>query len=293
MSVEDFGMTSPVIGIDLAEEAPAQRVTLRRPPSRSVLAARDLAQGMVRWWLWGLVAWWDIKQRYRGSVLGPFWLTLSTAVMIGGLGALYSRLFHSEIHGYLPYLSLGILGWNLISVLLSECCTAFISSEHVIKQLRMPLTVHLYRTIARNLIVYAHNMVVFVVVAVWFQVDVTWYDLQVLPGMLLLVLGLMPAGLLLAATCARFRDIPPVIASLLQLTFFMTPIMWRPELLGRNIALATYNPFNCFIDLMRSPLLGQPVADTSWMIAIGSTILLWLVAFPFFARFRSRIAYWV
>jgi lipopolysaccharide transport system permease protein len=263
------------------------------PKTGAALALRDLTDGVLRWWLWGLVAWYDIKQRYRGSVLGPFWLTLSTAVMVGSLGMLYSRLFHMDLATYLPYLSLGILIWGLISALLTECCTAFISAEHVIKQIRMPLSVHLYRVIARNVIVFGHNLVVFVVVALVFRVPVGWDDLAVLPGMALLMLGMIPTGLMLAAVCARFRDIPPVVASLLQVIFFMTPIMWRPELLGASVDLALYNPFNCFIDLVRAPLMGEGVPVTSWAVAGGTTIAAWAVAFPFFARFRARIAYWV
>ncbi len=54
----------------------------------------------------------DIQQRYRGSLLGPFWLTLSTGVMIGALGVLYAGLFHINIHSYLPYLSLSLVLWN-------------------------------------------------------------------------------------------------------------------------------------------------------------------------------------
>ena len=280
-------------GFDLAESAPARPVTLARPPSRAVLALRDLGQGFVRWWLWGLVAWTDIKQRYRGSVLGPFWLTLSTAIMIGSLGMLYSRLFKTDIATYLPYLSLGILAWGLISTVLGEACTAFVSAEHVIKQIRMPLAIHLYRVIARNLIVFGHNLIVFLVVVVWFSVPVNWADLMVVPGMLLMTLCAVPAGLVLAALCARFRDVPPVVASLLQVIFFMTPIMWRPELLGPHVALALYNPFNCFIDLIRAPLLGEWPPLTSWLVALGATAFCWLVGFPFFARFRARIAYWV
>lgn len=282
-----------MIGLDVSERAALQPVALGRPASSRARAARDLVEGLLRWWLWGLVAWCDIKQRYRGSILGPFWLTLSTAVMIGSLGALYSRLFHMDLATYLPYLSLGILTWGLISALLTECCTAFISAEHVIKQIRMPLSVHLYRVIARNVIVFGHNLVVFVVVALWFDVRIGWADLMVVPGMALLMLGMIPTGLILAAICARFRDIPPVVASLLQVIFFMTPIMWRPELLGSNIDLALYNPFNCFIDLVRAPLLGEGVPMTSWAVALGMTAASWLVAFPFFARFRARIAYWV
>ena len=277
----------------IASETVELPIAGRRKTANSILALRDLRQGTLRWWLWGLVAWCDIKQRYRGSVLGPFWLTLSTAIMIGSLGALYSRLFHIELATYLPYLSLGILIWGLISALLTESCTAFISAEHVIKQIRMPLSVHLYRVIARNIIVFGHNLVVFVIVMVWFQVQVRWADLMVLPGMALLMLGMVPTGLILAAGCARFRDIPPVVANLLQVIFFMTPIMWRAELLGSRIDLATYNPFNCFIDLVRAPLLGEWAPTTSWAIALGTTVLSWAIAFPFFARFRARIAYWV
>lgn len=284
-------MVLPVTDLDLAGSPPARRVPLGLP--RTTLALRDLGEGLVRWWLWGLVAWCDIKQRYRGSVLGPFWLTLSTAIMIGSLGALYSRLFHMEIKTYLPYLSLGILAWGLVSTLLTEACTAFISAEHVIKQIRMPLTVHLYRVIARNVIVFGHNLVVFIAVAVWFQVTVNWADLMVLPGMVLLLFAMVPISLILGTICARFRDVPPIVASLLQVIFFMTPIMWRPDLLGPNAALAIYNPFNCFIDLIRAPLLGQWVPETSWEISLAVTALSWLVAFPFFARFRARLAYWV
>jgi lipopolysaccharide transport system permease protein len=286
-------MDSPVSSLDISEGAAVHPLDLIRPVSPALRAIRDLTEGLMRWWLWGLVAWSDIKQRYRGSVLGPFWLTLSTAVMVGSLGALYSRLLHVDLASYLPYLSLGILIWGLISALLIECCTAFIAAEHVIKQIRMPLSVHLYRVIARNMIVFGHNMVVFVVVALFFQVKFGWADLMVVPGMALLILWMVPAGLILAALCARFRDIPPVIASLLQVIFFMTPIMWQPELLGPNIDLALYNPFNCFIDVVRAPLMGEWIPATSWGVTLGMTALSWLIAFPFFARFRARIAYWV
>ena len=61
------------------------------------------------------LGWLDIKLRYRGSMLGPFWLTLSTGIMVGSLGVLYSTLFHMNMHEYLPFLSLSLVLWGFLS----------------------------------------------------------------------------------------------------------------------------------------------------------------------------------
>ena len=55
---------------------------------------KDILTGMCSLRIWGTLGWHDIKQRYRRSVLGPFWFTLSTAIMVGVLGALYSSILN-------------------------------------------------------------------------------------------------------------------------------------------------------------------------------------------------------
>lgn len=125
--------------------------------SDSSLALADLTEGLARWRLWGLLAWQDIKQRYRRSSLGPFWLTISMGVMIGTLGVLYGKLFKMAIQEYLPFLCLGLLTWTFISTSILEGCTVFIASESVIKQIKLPLSSHVYRLVWRNLIILGHN----------------------------------------------------------------------------------------------------------------------------------------
>jgi ABC-type polysaccharide/polyol phosphate export permease len=253
----------------------------------------DLWEGIGRFWLWGVLAWSDIRQRYRGSVLGPFWLTLSSAIMIGSLGILYARLFKADITSYLPSLALGLLVWSLISTTLTESCSAFFSADHIIRQIKLPLSVYIYRLVARNLIVFAHNIVVSVVVLVWFHVPVGWRDALAVPGLMIIVLTSVPASLVLALLCARFRDMPQIVASLLQVIFFLTPIMWDRSLLGSNGWVVGLNPFAAFIDIVRAPLLGQLPDTASWFIALGVLVLSWLIAVPLFARVRGRVAYWM
>jgi ABC-type polysaccharide/polyol phosphate export permease len=273
--------------------ASPQRVPSKVRQSSARLAARDLWEGLTRIWLWGLLAWYDIKHRYRGSVLGPFWLTLSTAIMIGSLGLLYSQLFKTQIADLLPFLSLGIVTWGLISALIGEGCSALFSVENVVKQIKMPLSIYIYRMAARNVIVFGHNIVVVIAVLVFFHVPVGLRDLLAIPGLAMVVVTCIPIALVLAMFCARFRDMPQMVASLLQVGFFVTPIMWKPEMLGSHAWVANDNPFNALIDIVRAPLLGQFPAAHSWPLACLTLIVCWAIAFPFFARFRARVAYWI
>ncbi|CAO3441271.1 ABC transporter permease [Azospirillum endophyticum] len=275
----------------LSEQPPVR--SLSNPKSRLRVAANDLVQGAGLWGLWGLMAWFDIKQKYRGSLLGPFWITISTAVMVASIGTVYSHIFAIDMQSYLPFLSLGILIWGLISGMITEFCSVFLSNESVIKQIRMPFSVHVYRLIARNFVIFAHHVPVYIAVALYCHVELGWGALLALPGIALLVITAIPVAVFLGMICARFRDVAPIVQSMLQLLFFVTPIIWRPEALKENLSWAYLNPFYALIEIVRAPLMGQMPPAALWSMAVGAAAVSWLVAFPFFARFRARIAYWL
>ncbi|HWK43559.1 MAG TPA: ABC transporter permease [Stellaceae bacterium] len=262
-------------------------------PSETRLAADDLIGGLKRWELWRVLAWQDIRQRYRRSMLGPLWITLSMGVMIGAMGPLYSALFHVPLADYLPYLSLGLLIWGLVSTLVTDGCICLTSAEALIKQVRVPLSIHVFRTLTRNIMIFGHNIVVYIVVALIFRIWPGATGLLVIPGFILLALNATWIMLLLGMLCARFRDIGMLIGSLLQVVFFLSPIFWRPEALGNRVILAEINPVFHFMQLIRSPLLGQAPSTSNWLVAIGLLIVGWGFTFAFFARFRRRLAYWL
>ena len=265
--------------------------------SQTELALADIVQGGRARYLWGMLGWQDIRRRYRRSVLGPFWLTISTGMLVAMLGALYGALLKVELEDYVPFLALGVIVWTLISGLITEGCTAFISAESIIKQTNLPLSVHVYRMVWRNLLIFFHNFVIFVVVAALFAIWPGWTGLLALPGILLLCLNGIWVGLLLGVVSARYRDVPPIVASLVRILFFVTPIIWMPELMpGRALMLALvldFNPFFHFVELVRAPLLGQAPELVSWLAVAGITLGGWLLTFELLRRYRRRVAYWV
>ena len=296
---EDDDTTDEAADVPQDPSEPGTTFISTLPPvaSQTRLALGDIVQGARARYLWGMLGWQDIRRRYRRSVLGPFWLTISMGVLVAALGTLYGALLKVDSAVYVPYLALGFIVWTLISGLITDGCTAFISAESIIKQTNVPLSVHVYRMVWRNLIIFFHNAAIFVVVAALFAVWSGWTGLLALPGLVLLCLNGIWVGLLLGIVSARFRDVPPIAASVVRILFFATPIIWMPELMpGRALVLAVvldFNPFFHFVDLVRAPLLGQAPELASWLAVTGITLGGWVVTFALFRNYRRRIAYWV
>ena len=262
--------------------------------TRRRLALADLREAWAYRRLIVSLAWIDIKLRYRGSMLGPFWLTLSTAIMVAAMGAIYATLFHMTLRTYLPFLTLSLVLWNFLAALVGEACASYTAVETMIRGQRMPLVLHAARVVLRNLMVLAHNVVVVVAVYAIFRIWPGSVGLLVLPGLILWAIDALAITLLLGTLCARFRDIQPIVGSLMQMAFFVTPIIWRPELVGpRHMWLLPFNPFFTLLDVVRGPLLGEPPSAAIWLSAVVSTLLLALLGFALFARARARIAFWV
>ncbi|MCD1645491.1 ABC transporter permease [Aurantimonas coralicida] len=265
--------------------------TYRRTPIAST--ARDLIAGAKLVELWGTMGWLDMRQRYRRSVMGPFWVTLSLAAFVLGLGITYGAIFGMPLADYLPYLSVGIVIWTLLSGFLLEGCQTFTGSEAAIKQMPAPLCIHLYRLLWRSLIIFFHNMIIIVAVLLIFGVNPGWTGLLAIPGLLVVLLNGGALGLLLGTLSARFRDIPPLIGNLVQMLFFVTPVIWQAEALGDRRIIAEWNPLYHMIELVRAPLLHGPASTTNWIIASLFTAASCVLAFGFYARFRWRIPYWL
>ncbi len=265
-------------------------VTRRR---RNRLALADITGGFKLWRLGVTLGWLDIKLKYRGSVLGPFWLTISTGVMVGAMGGIYGSLFHMDLHGYLPYLALSLVLWGAIGGLVGDACTTFTQSDGVIRSLRMPYFVHVSRVLVRSIISVLHNLPVILVV---FAVFHTWPGvaaLRALPGFCLWIIDAIAACLLLGSFCARFRDIPPIVGSVMQIAFYITPILWRADQLGAKGWWLIYNPFDALLELVRAPLLGQHSGWRAWTVSLVCSLLFCALSWTTFARVRTRLAYWI
>lgn len=257
------------------------------------LALRDLSEGLRAHRVWMLLARMDIRQRYRRSIIGPFWITIAMVIWILALGPLYSRLLGVGADELIPYVAMGIIGWGLISGLMLDGAAAFVSADSLVRSIKLPYSVHVLRVMQRNLVVFGHNLLAFVPFMLYLHIMPRWEWLASIVGVVLIMIAALPATILLGTLSARFRDLQQIIASIVQLAFFMTPIFWKAEMLKDRAWFADYNPFQVMLELVRRPIVeGIPPLETYGKMAV-IIVVLFALATPFFVRFRRRLALWV
>ena len=252
----------------------------------------DFRQGLRLHELWLFLGWRDVRKHYQRSVLGPFWLTLSMGMMVTGLGVLYSQIFKQPIHDYLPFLAVGFIIWGLISGMIIGACDVYSGAAAAVRQVRMPLSVYVFQFIWKQLITFAHNFIIYIAVALIFGIWPGLNGLLLIPALVLIVLNGAFLTMILGPLCARFRDIPLIMQSLVQIVFFMTPIIWDPILVPDRAIFLQANPFFHFVEIVRDPLLGRATTLENWIVCLAITAVLGVVSLLFFSRYRPRIAYW-
>jgi ABC-type polysaccharide/polyol phosphate export permease len=271
-----------------------QKQTNHRWLERLTAAAVDLRNGLQAWRMWWLLAISDIRQRYQRSSFGQFWLTLSMGATIAAIGLVYSVLFHQATANYLPYLGIGLVCWALVSGIVTDACGVFVQSADFIRQSRLPLSLFVNRMLLRNLIILGHNIPVVAIVMIIFHVPLTWEAALIVPGLMLTILTGLWIGLFLGTLCTRFGDLPQIIASLMQIAFFVTPVIYTPDAANYRLWMASHlNPFASYLALLRDPLLGRVPEAWHYGMAIVCMAVAFLLAFPMFARFRARIVFWL
>jgi ABC-type polysaccharide/polyol phosphate export permease len=252
----------------------------------------DFVTSFTRTDLWLWLSWQDIRLRYRRSILGPWWLTLSMFIIVGSIGFAFANIFNMTLENYLPFFAVGQVFWLFFSTQLNESVYGFLNFQHVLQHQNLPLPAFILRQMMRNLIILAHHMVIAILAIVIFR-DIAWDKLIFfIPSLLIVATLLYVTSLVIAMLCTRFRDFGPVVTNVVQFMFLITPILWNPALLKNHQWIVQYNLMYHMIEVLRAPLLGYDVSMFSYAYLLSAIVVLSIGVFLIYARFRKRIIHW-
>ncbi len=253
----------------------------------------DIIESLKRTDIWLFFAWSDTRARYLRSFLGPLWLTFGTLIGAAGLGFLWSALLNQDKATVIPSITSGLVVWQLVSGSIVSSTGVFPKSAGLIRNMPLPYFLHPLQMVSQLLVNYFHNILVVVLVSLIFSVGVSWANFLVIPGLLLAIINLLWISLLVGMLSARFRDIGPMIESLMPLLFFLTPILYRPDQVGFSSIILWLNPLTHIFLPIREPMLGAAPAGITWVVSILMAIGGWALTLWVFNRHRHRIPFWV
>lgn len=258
-------------------------------------ANEDLLRGLTKWHIYGRLGWLEMKRRYRRTVLGPLWGTVSLGLSVAALGAIGVGLWNQTAATYIPFLAAGLIVWVLIQNIVNESCGLLISGQGLFRQMRLDYSILAYALVWRNLIAVLHNLIVYLfLTAIFTPQSFGWPLLLVLPGLALIGINAVWIALFLGMACLRFRDLQQLTANVVQLAIFVTPIFWPPDVLktSNRVVFVTLNPLYHMIEVVRVPLTNRVPSRASYLAVLIITAVGWAITYALFARFRKRIAYW-
>lgn len=257
------------------------------------LAVKDIVNSAKKWRVWYNLALYDTKAKYQRTKLGPIWIVLVNLIFVGGISLVWSIIQHADIRSILPRFFSGFIVWQFLSSFVLEGCEVFTVEKKIIFNIPIEKFTFLLKNAVTQILILLHNLAGFFIVMTLMGNWPNFYMLLFIPALILTLIAAIGISLILSFIAARFRDISPLIRSLMSVGMLVTPVLWDAAQFGTKYYLVYINPFAIFLDLLRKPLLGQPIGMLELSLALMLTFMISGVAFMLFSRFRHRIIYWI
>jgi ABC-type polysaccharide/polyol phosphate export permease len=257
---------------------------------------RDVLRSVRLWHIWVRLGFLDLRMRFRRSAVGPGWIFVNLAVLVVAIGFIYANLLGQDPRDFIPYLTIGLILWNYLTNSIVEGGSAFVNCEGYIKQIGLPIYVYLLRAFVSVGLTTLITMCAFVIVALYYRLPITTGTLFALPGLAMITTTSLLLITIFAHLNTRFRDIAHMAQVLLQVLFYVTPVIFPADLLLRrrpNLAyVVQLNPMYHLIEVVRRPLLtGAPADWHSYAAASVILIVLGVGATMVIAVFQRRIVF--
>lgn len=237
----------------------------------------------------------DLKQRYRGSILGMGWSLLHPIAMTTILCVVFGGIFQQDYRFFGPFLLSGMAVWNFLTHSITLGCNSFFAAEAYIRQHPTPMAIYPLRTVLASGFHFGIGMILVLALSFWF---IGWPGilpiLVLVPSLAIIFIFAWSLSMVFSLFTVLFRDTRHLSEIALQILFYLTPVMYPPSVLeGRRIGyLLKLNPISPFLDLIREPLIYQrlPSVET-FGIAFLITTLTFGIAYSLLRSWEKRIIF--
>ncbi len=236
----------------------------------------------------------DNKLKYRRTLLGPLWNSLAQLITIILLSLVWSEIFKMNLEDYLPRLYVGMTCFGLATYYTSSA-TSIVFGQYAayFQNLNVNLSVIYGRFLCTSIINYLHAIPIYILIFLFFGKTLDGKSLFFFLGLTLVFLNGIWMSFIISCLCARFRDLAPLIESVMAAAGLITPILWDKNLLGANAHLVYFNPFTSFVESMRDPLLGYPINYNVYLYLTIFLVFGNILTYFFYKHKRKILPFWI
>ncbi|OGA28623.1 MAG: hypothetical protein A3F77_11365 [Betaproteobacteria bacterium RIFCSPLOWO2_12_FULL_67_28] len=231
--------------------------------------------------------------RYQRTALGFLWTLLNPLLTMTVTAVVFSMVLRIEMRAYAIFLLAGSIPWLCFSNTVLQSVGIFINNEGLIKKVYVPKLIFPAALATSALLdsVLSACALLLIVIVLGAQLSVHLLFLPV--AFVLLYLFASSVGLLISVATVYFRDLQYVATHLLQLAYFLTPVLYPLDLIPPKFhGLYALNPMVPFVELFRAPIYRNQLPDAAVIASacvIGVATL--AVALTVFRRYEDRLVF--
>ena len=232
--------------------------------------------------------------RYRRSLLGPFWEAFNAIILTLGISVIFSSVFGGDPGQNIAYIGIGVVFWGFLSALIVDGPTVFVDKSSVLLGRRFPLEFIILNKIFNLLIVLLHILPFCLIGLLLADVDLSFSTFLVLPNLALLCVFGYASLMVFGVLGAIYRDIQMILRNLVQVSLFVTPVFWNPDLISKDrLFVIDYNPLFHLLRLLRDPLLGNSIPLSSYVFVLVISVGLLFLGSVLRRRLSHKMALYI
>jgi len=234
-----------------------------------------------------------LKNRYKRSMLGVFWMLLNPLLQTIVLTIAFGTMFKSSLSHYSVYLLSGLLVWNFITQTTQYAMGTMAHGGGLLKKIYIPRATYIVAAVGNGVVNFLVSVISLILIIFFIDhpFSTAWFFIPV--SILILAVFTFGFALLLSTASVFFTDTVDIYQVLIQALFFLTPIMYPPSILSTELnQFLAWNPFLILIEIFRTPVYANHLPDASLIVnAISLALITLLAGWIVFTNKADQLAY--